>query len=436
MDGTWLLRHDQDTRGREDAMPALRPWMDARDPWRFVDHDPESDPTVFVPYLAHVEMPGGWIREPTTRATFDAYKVSFPPIRVTSGVTPIGQPPGGISGGDVLLAGIGSGRVDIRPVPADWHQLRASYPYAYEQWGAHEARETYQWAEDGMSVEDIARRLARPPEHVTVKLARVRALVDAAGWAPPRVEYTPFDRYAPSLFTEPADPGVEKPGPPPRLWYDEDPEVDPTAHLRFVLHLRRHGEETGTAEPVFEVQLRKDDIWYYRVRDGCQPRIRLTDIAAGWIEIRPAPADQEQLRATYPAAYRPWGAREALLVLRSGRREGGLTDSLRIAELRRPPDHVAAKYARLEALARAARMAGPRAEPAPYHRSPRRVEGQYLVSVLDVAIPQEVATRAGATGVILLDGCFGCTLTDEQLEELRADPDVDYISDNAILDLR
>lgn len=29
-------------------MPVLRPWLDARDPWRFVDNDPESDPTVFV----------------------------------------------------------------------------------------------------------------------------------------------------------------------------------------------------------------------------------------------------------------------------------------------------------------------------------------------------------------------------------------------------
>ncbi|RSM46270.1 hypothetical protein DMB66_49835 [Actinoplanes sp. ATCC 53533] len=416
-------------------MPVLRPWLDARDPWRFVDHDPEADPTVYVPYLARLEMPGGRIDEPTMWAIFDGRSVFIQPIRVTSGVTPIGQPPGGIPGGDVPLARVGPGRVDIRPVPTDWHQLRARYPWAYETWGAHEAREMYQWAEDGMSVEDIAGRLARPPEHIAAKLARVRALVDAAGWAPPRVEDTPSDRYAPSLFTEPVDPGSEQADPPPRLWYDEDPEVDPTAHLRFVLHLRRRGEETETAEPVYEVQLRRDAIWYHRVRDGRQPRPRLTELAAGWVEIRPAPADQERLRATYPAAYRPWAAGEALLVLRSGRRHG-LTDSLRIAELRRPPDHVAAKYARLEKLARAARTPHPRAEPAPHHRNPRHIQGKYIVSVLDVAIPQEVAARVGATNVMLLDGCFGCTLTDEQVETLRADPDVDYITDDAVLDLR
>jgi hypothetical protein len=417
-------------------MPVLRPWLDARDPWRFVDNDPESDPTVFVPYVAHLEMPGGRIDEPTMWATFDGRTVSIRPVRVTSGITPIGQPPGGISGGDLPLARVESGRVDIRPVPADWHQLRASYPWAYADWHAHEAREMYQWAEDGMSVEDIAGRLARPPEHITAKLARVRALVDAAGWAPPRVEYTPYDRYAPSLFTEPPDPGIEQAGPPPRPWYDEDPEVDPTAHLRLVLHLRRRGEETETAEPVYEVQLRNDAIWYRRVRDGGEPRPRLTEITAGWIEIRPVPADQERLHAIYPAAYRPWGAREALLVLRAGRERGALTDNLRITELRRPPDHVAVKYARLEELARAARTPGPRIEPAPHYRNPEHIKGKYIVSVLDVAIPREVAERVGATNVVLLDGCFGCTLTDEQVEALRADSDVDYITDDAVLHLR
>lgn len=415
-------------------MPVLRPWLDARDPWRFVDNDLESDPTVFVPYLARIEMPGGWIHEPTRWGIVNGRKVFIQSCRVSSGVTPIGQPPGGFSGGDVPLSRVGPGRIDIRPVPADWHELRARYPWAYEEWCAHEAREMYQWAQDGMSVEDIAGRLARPPEHITAKLARVRPLVDAAGWAPPRVEYTPYDRYAPSPLTESVDPGIEQADAPPRSWYDEDPEVDPTVHLRLVLHLRRRGEETETAEPVYEVQLRKDDIWYHRVRDRRQPRPRLTEVTAGWVEIRPAPADQERRRATYPAAYQPWSAHAALLVLRSGR-DRGLTDSPRIAELGRPPDHVAAKYARLEELARAARTPGPRAEPAPHYRNPRHIEGRYIVNVLDAAIPREVAARVGATDVTLLDVCFGCTLTDEQVETLRADPDVDYITDDYALHL-
>lgn len=417
-------------------MPVLRPWMDDRDPWRFVDNDPESDPTVFVPYLACLETSGGPIHGPTMWAILDTRTVFAQPVQVRAGVTPIGQPPGDLPGGDIPLAGVVSGRVDIRPVPADWHRLRAGYPWAYEQWGAHEAREMYQWAEDGMSVVDIAGRLARPPGHVTAKLVRVRALVAAAGWAPPRIDYTPYDRDAASPLTEPADPGSGQADPPPRLWYDEDPEADPTVHLRLVLHLRRRGARTGTAEPVHQVELRKDAIWYHRVRDGRHLRPRLTEVTGGWVEIRPVPADQERLRAEYPGAYHPWGAREALLVLRSGRGHGGLTGNLRIAELRRPPDHVAVKYARLEELARAARTPGPRAEPAPHHRIPNHIEGRYIVNVLDVAIPREVAERTGATDVVLLDGCFGCTLADEQVEAVRADPDVDYISDDAVIELR
>jgi hypothetical protein len=417
-------------------MPVLRPWMDARDPWRFVDHDPESDPTVYVPYLAHLEMPYGPIHEPAMWVTVNVRTVNVQPIRVTSGVTPIGQPPGGIPGGDVPADEVGPGRIDIRPVPADWHRLRAEYPRAYEEWGAHEAREIYQWAEEGMFVEDIAGRFARPPEHITVKLARVRTLVAAAGWTPPEVEYVPQDHYAPGPYTETEEQPTEQTEPPPRLWYDEDPELDPTAHIPYVLHLRRHGEKTGTAEPVCKVQLSKDAIWYQSARYGRPLRPRLTEIADGWVEVRPAPADQKRLRAAHPAAYRPWAAGEALTVLRAGRRSGGLTKNRRVTELGRPPEHVAAKYARLEQLARAARSPGPRAEPAPYDRDPRHIEGRYIVGVLDVAIPQEVAARVGATDVMVLNRCFACTLTDEQVDAVRADPDVDYVSDDAPADLR
>ncbi|MEU4690567.1 hypothetical protein [Actinoplanes sp. NPDC023714] len=397
-------------------MPVSRPWLDARDPWRFVDNDPEPDPTVFVPYLAHLETPDGPIHQPAMWAI--------------CGRTVFIQP-----GGDFPLAGVVAGRIDIRPLPADWHRLRAAHPRAYEQWGAHEAREAYQWARDGMSAEDIADHLARPPGHITTKLARVQAVVDATGSAPPRIESTPYHATLP--LTEPSDADAEQPDRPPRPWFDEDPETDPTAHLRFVLHLRDDRDKTETTEPVYEVQLRTGATWYHRVRDGRHLRPRLTDLTAGgWVEIRPVPADQEQLRATYPAAYLPWSARDALLVLSAGRDEHGLTGNPRIAELGRPPEHVAAKYARLEELARAAREPGPRAELAPYHRAHPHVEGEYIVRVLNRANPRQVAERAGATDVTLLDGWFACTLTDEQREALRADPDVDYISDNAIIELR
>jgi len=421
-------------------MAVLRPWLDARDPWRWVDHDPESDPTVFVPFLVRLEMsePGTRVHQSTMWTSADNDRgVYVQSMRVTPGNT-IGQAPGGDEGGpDIALAGIVSGRVDIRQVPADWHQLRATYPRAYREWGAHEARELYQWVTDGLSVEDIAESLARPPQHLAEKLARVRALIGAAGSAPPRIESTPSGSPGPGQLNDHVATGGEQVDPPQRPWYDEDPELDATTYLRLILHLRRHGEDTATVEPVLWVDLRADVIRYRSVRDGGARHLRFTDVAAGWVEIRPAPADQEQLRAAYPAAYRPWRPKDALQVLRSGRLHADLTADRWIAGLGRPPHHLAAKYARLEELARAARSPGPRAEPAPHRRYPRRVDGEYLVVVLDVAIPREVAARVGAANVDLMAGqLFFATLTDEQVAALRADPDVDYLEDNAIIELR
>ena len=53
------------------------------------------------------------------------------------------------------------------------------------------------------------------------------------------------------------------------------------------------------------------------------------------------------------------------------------------------------------------------------------------------AASQCVAARVGAVNVDLMAGqLFFATLTDEQVAALRADPDVDHIEDNAIIDLR
>ncbi|GIJ61225.1 hypothetical protein Vau01_087410 [Virgisporangium aurantiacum] len=98
--------------------------------------------------------------------------------------------------------------------------------------------------------------------------------------------------------------------------------------------------------------------------------------------------------------------------------------------------HLRAKYRQLEDRARAARVPGPRAEPAPHHRHEPRVDGEYIVAVREVANPRDVAARAGVTGVRFMMNFFGGRLSDEQLAALRADPDVDYVEDNAIGRLR
>jgi hypothetical protein len=218
-----------------------------------------------------------------------------------------------------------------------------------------------------------------------------------------------------------------------RLWYDEDPELDPTVHVRLVLHLRPRGQDTAIAEPVLSVQVDTRDVLYASARDGRGDQIPLTEVESGWVEIRPVPADQEHLRERYPAAYHLWQPASALQVLRWGRRRDELPVEWLVQRLHRPPAHLEAKYARLEELARAARDPGPRAEAAPHHRHEPRVDGEYLVSVFDVAAPRQVAARVGVQPKSVFDTSFCARLSDGQLAALRADPDVDYIGDNVII---
>jgi hypothetical protein len=388
--------------------------MDARDPWRLIDRDHEADPTVYVPYLVALE------RCPPMSA-FTVW-VGDRGVHV-------------LTVREIPLEEVTTGHVDIRPVPPDWHETRARYRWAYQPWEAHEARILYQFAMDGLSIADIAEKLARPPEHVAVKLDRVRAIVGERGHAPPRYEFTSFGRDQPSMITDSVVTRHTRPDPTGRPWYDEDPEADPTVHVRFVLHLRERGSGPAMSEPVLGVGLNERYV-SYRSASGGEGDVLLPDIALGRVEIRPVPADQEALRAAYPGAYRLWTPEDALSVLRSGRQESPMYRDGLIRDIARPPEHIATKQARLEALASAARSPGPRSAPAPHNRAPRRKEGEYIVSVLDVARPRDVADRVGAHDAKIMRQWFHAHLTDEQVAALRADPDVEYIEDNALGDFR
>jgi hypothetical protein len=189
------------------------------------------------------------------------------------------------------------------------------------------------------------------------------------------------------------------------------------------------------SEPVLGVGLNERYLSYASARGG-EGYVLLPDVETGWVEIRPVPADQEALRAAYPGAYRLWKPEDALAVLRSGRQERQDYRDGMIRDIGRPPEHIATKQTRLEALASAARSPGPRSEPAPYNWAPRRVEGEYIVSVLDVARPRDVADRVGAHDAKIMYQWFHARLSDEQVAALQADPDVEHISDNAIGNLR
>jgi hypothetical protein len=164
----------------------VTPQVEGEELWRWLDGDPESDPTVFVPCVAHLEPrePGGAIQQPALLVSIDDRDA----VLCAAG--------GEARHGRVPLASIGSGRVDIRPVPADWERARARYPRAYEVWRATEARDLFQTAmAGGLSAEDLAGLLQRPPAHITIKLARVRALVQSAGGVAPRAEPAPYHRH-------------------------------------------------------------------------------------------------------------------------------------------------------------------------------------------------------------------------------------------------
>jgi hypothetical protein len=405
---------------RLDGMPVHRPWLDV-DPWRWTDQDTPEDPTVYVPCTVHLTL-------------------SYEPDSVSGQVMSCTLRDWEFRINPVLCSPrpeqIAVGRIEVRPVPDDWFALRARYPWAYRPWRAYEARTAWLRTEEGVPVDEIARRLGRPPGHVTVKAARVRAwLAGTRGVLPPPLESFDDERFGAAPPTVAAQPSPTPADARDVPWWDEDVTDDPTVYVRLLLVLRRRDEPAPRSVPVSSVRLDPETLEYERAGRREHGWERVEDLAAATVLIRPFPPDQHELRERFPAAYAPWRPEDALDVLHWGRVPGRPLTPL-IERLGRPRDHLDTKYERLESLAAANRRRGPRAEPAPYERYPARVDGEYLVWVFVEAAPRDVAARHGIPAETVGNTWFAARLDDGRLAALRADPDVQEVSDNARITLR
>jgi hypothetical protein len=220
------------------------------------------------------------------------------------------------------------------------------------------------------------------------------------------------------------------------MWLDEDPLVDRTVHVPFLVRVR-HSDGSEAEAYASYVLLDRDTLVYQDVRQPRGVRIALAGIAAGDVEIRPLPSDWELLRAAYSAAYSLWREDDLRVILRWARAGEPSAEEM-ARRLHRPPEHIRTKADRLMALARDV-IRSPRDEPAPYHEAPDRIPGRYIVSVGEQAHPADVAMRAGVVPAALflsvVNG-FAADLTDQQREALRRDPDVEMVSDDAPPSLR
>lgn len=214
------------------------------------------------------------------------------------------------------------------------------------------------------------------------------------------------------------------------MWFDEDPLTDPTVHIPFLLRLRLRENRLFEA-PAMAVQLDGDKVLFQDPRQSPGTPIHVSEIVSGGVEIRPAPADYQQVLGSFPGAYAIWQD-EDLRELFAWTRAGGRTIEEMAERLRRPPEHIEAKASRLSVLSRAV-IRPARTEPAPYHSHPDRIPGAYVVVVREPTHPADVAARAQLSPdhvfLTILNG-FSTTMTDEQRESLRYDPDVEYIVDD------
>lgn len=385
-----------------------------RDPWQWFDFDLRSDPTVYAPYWVHLELTsGGIVDGPALRAQITpSHGVSFGP-----------DPDGSIP-----LTSIASGHVDIVQAPADLRQLRERYAWAYRYWQADEAIAVFQWIRDGVPAAELADHLCRPPDHILAKAARVDALLRAARQLPQPLTPPRYLREAkPERPTE-----HRRFDPPP--WYAVAPGTDPTVYPPCDIHLDLYGSTAVIdVTPPDGCILQEQAVSYST--DDSQDYVRLADITSGRIGIRPAPADLTDLRETHRRAYEAWDRQDAKGVLTGGRQESGMPLERLVEQLSRPAEHILTKYAQLEAVA-AAIVRKPRTEPAPYHNADRAGSGSWAVSVKSVSAPRTVADRHGAEPTyVAARGFFFAVLTDEQIESLRGDPDVEYVEKSALLRL-
>ncbi|MEU4157207.1 protease inhibitor I9 family protein [Actinoplanes sp. NPDC026670] len=386
-----------------------------RNPWTWFDFDLTSDPTVHVPYQVRlvltsggaVDVPALWVRLSRSEG------VSFGPDKDGTDTA-------------VPLADIASGRIDVVPVPADLPELRERYPWAYRMWAAGEAIAVHQWIRGGEPAATIAERLRRPPEHILVKDARVEALLVAARQLAQPMTPPHYARLGPPQPTT-----HHRYDPPP--WYARAHADDPTVHWPFEVHLDLRDGTVIDGMPDHYLALTEDGVDHRGTTFA--HHVRLDDITSGRVDVRQAPADLTDLSRTYRMAYQPWREPDAKAVLRGGRQAPGMPLEQLVATLARPPEHLLAKSAQLEATA-AAMVRVPRAEPAPYHNADQPGSEYSLVQVLDVCPPRVLADRHGIEPDFFTEwGLFSAVLTEEQIEAVRNDPDVDYIEKDIFIEL-
>ncbi|MCO8273694.1 hypothetical protein M1L60_24160 [Actinoplanes sp. TRM 88003] len=135
----------------------------------------------------------------------------------------------------------------------------------------------------------------------------------------------------------------------PWKFFDFDLVTDPTVYVPYRLKL-----DLVTGDPVdvpaLTVRIHGEHIAFEPEPLGSIPT---TGITGGRVDIRPAPPGLKDLREQHPSAYRMWRSDEAIAVyqwVREGRAYEEIAD-----HVGRPPEHVATKFERVEALLRAAR---------------------------------------------------------------------------------
>jgi hypothetical protein len=219
----------------------------------------------------------------------------------------------------------------------------------------------------------------------------------------------------------------------PWTWFDVDPTSDPTVHVPYRIRLVR---TSGTTVDVHALWVRITH--GHGVSFGPDPEdsVPLTGIASGHIDIVPVPADLARLRERYAWAYRTWRADEAVAVfqwIRDGIPAAELAD-----RLRRPPDHILTKAARVDALLRAARQLAQPVTPPDYPRDdPDRPTSHrqfdpppwYAVARGDdptVHLPCDLHLDLAGAGAITVTPVDGCSL-DEEGVEYRTDASTDRV---------
>ncbi|SNT63434.1 Peptidase inhibitor I9 [Asanoa hainanensis] len=115
-----------------------------------------SDSTVYVPYLAVIELADG--EERTHPAHFVTLTPDFVFVR---------DPAGRFEHHPTRE--VRSIRITVRDLPHDYDLLRADYPHAYEPWHPFLVTDLRDVHDSSQSLAAIVRKLGRPPAHLVAK---------------------------------------------------------------------------------------------------------------------------------------------------------------------------------------------------------------------------------------------------------------------------